>query len=64
MKIVNLQITVPSGGYCWDKEICQYFKNEDGHTSCEMRFGDVKFDGTKYLKPHSCKILEVWDEIE
>ncbi len=48
MKTVNYPIKIPSGEYCWmflnteHQELCQFFDNEGGNSTCTLGFFDLE----------------------
>ena len=60
IKEVVLPIKVPSGKYCWEHHIsgtCNYFDNEGGHSSCELKFHCQKDTKQGVLKDPACAAL-------
>ena len=55
-KIVNYPIRVPIGDYCWnDNAICEFFDNEGGHPTCDLRFHNLEYiTGGKVKKSDAC----------
>ena len=59
---VLLPIVVPEGKYCWgpwpDYEICGYFSNEGGHSTCAFLW-DIKDEKHGWvLKSERCLSLK------
>lgn len=59
-KTVLLPIKVPTGDFCWDQSVsCDYFDNEGGHPSCDLKLGDLKYDKkSRCPKPNKCLTLQ------
>lgn len=62
-KTVLRPIEVPVGKYCWafdthSSELCEYFSNEGGHSTCDLDFWDVKDTKEGVLKPKECLNLK------
>jgi len=67
-KTVCLPLRVPSHPFCWEYvspivdgrgEICEYFDNEGGHPTCQLKLGSLWDNRTKdgIRKPKECLAL-------
>lgn len=61
-KIVLYRIKVPVGKYCWEHlspyEICEYYDNEGGYSTCDLGFRELNDTDKGVLKPQECLKLQ------
>lgn len=61
-KTVLLPLEVPDSAYCWEfstHNVCQYYDNEGGHSSCDMGFSISMKDKINGVpKPKECMELK------
>lgn len=62
MKTVSLPIQVPEGKYCmlfyYPYNICEYYDNKGGHSTCGLGFYDLKDTNDGVLKSPKCNKLK------
>ncbi len=66
-KEVVWPIEVPAGKYCWEyltTGSCDFFDNEGGHETCELKFWDQKRTKKGVIKDPKCATLKDAQEIE